>query len=193
MSKRRDLAPSCIEPQGKRGGLLEVQKGSCWSQPAGLARQKRSQTRMWLWFLTSFHSQLSDRFLLRWYLLHDNAQKCGTVQKWGSCYPTCQAVSVTSSPLLVFCDSKTTTTAIAKVKHKPNPCKNNALSHHHHCSTSLHLCLLPCLLAPWPIYFWSITVSTLPVQTCWCTAVFSSHTGATFTFHCKETVDIKIY
>lgn len=27
--------------------------------------------RMWLWFLTSFHSQLSDRFLLRWHLLHN--------------------------------------------------------------------------------------------------------------------------
>lgn len=62
--------------------------------------------RMWLWFLTSFHSQLSDRFLLRWHLLHNDAQKCGTGQKWGSCCPTCQTVSGTSSPLPLSCDSQ---------------------------------------------------------------------------------------
>lgn len=75
--------------------------------------------RMWLWFLTSFHSQLSDRFLLRWHLLHNDAQKCGTAPKWGSCCPTCHAVSVTSSPPLLSCDSTTLTTT----KLKSQPCK----------------------------------------------------------------------
>lgn len=63
---------------------------------------------MWLWFFTSFHSQLSDRFLFRWHLLHDDTQKCGTAQEWGSCCPTCQALLVTSSPLPLPCGSKTT-------------------------------------------------------------------------------------
>lgn len=57
---------------------------------------------MWLWFATSFHSQLSDRFPLRWHLLLDAAPKSGTAPKWDSCFPACQAASVTSSPRCSF-------------------------------------------------------------------------------------------
>lgn len=79
--------------------------------------------RMWLWFLTSFHSQLSDRFLLRWHLLHNNAWKRGTAPKWGSWCPTCQTVSVTSPPPPHHCDSTALTATFTTTKLKPEPCK----------------------------------------------------------------------
>lgn len=108
---------SWVEPQGKRqreGGRRSRGKsgvGRGGREPVGdlslqIGTTETFLNRMWLWFLTSFHSQLSDRFLLRWHLLHNDAQKCGTGQKWGSCCPTCQTVSGTSSPLPLSCDSQ---------------------------------------------------------------------------------------
>lgn len=117
--------------------------------PAGWAPETESETGMWLWFPTSFHSQLSDRFLLRWHLLHDGGQKRGTVQKWGSCCPTCQAVSVTSSLSQLLCDSTTLTAAITKLKlqpckfctFSPTPTTTTVTSTPHSCT----FCLPPCL------------------------------------------------
>lgn len=91
-----------IEGGRKRGGDREA-VGDLSLQ---IGTTETFPNRMWLWFLTSFHSQLSDRFLLRWHLLHNDAQKCGTAQKWGSCCPTCQPVSVTPSPPPLSCDSQ---------------------------------------------------------------------------------------
>lgn len=112
---------------GEAVGDLSLQIGTTETFP----------NRMWLWFLTSFHSQLSDRFLLRWHLLHNDAQKCGTAQKWGSCCPTCKAVSVTSSPPPLSCDSTTLTTTITTTKLKPQPCKWCTASVPPYCSPTL--------------------------------------------------------
>ena len=122
---------------GERGGEREPEAGGIGTTAETLPN------RMWLWFLTSFHSQLSDRFLLRWHLLHNDAQKCGTVRKWGSCCPTCQAVSVTSSPPPLSCDS-TTLTTVTTTKLKA------AAMQMMHCT-----CLTPTLLPPFtpPLLF----------------------------------------
>lgn len=120
--------------------------------------------RMWLWFLTSFHSQLSDRFLLRWHLLHNTVQKCGTVQKWGSCCPTCQPLWVTSSPLPLSCGSQQQQQQNLRCSYGNDaPHLPDASPF---CSPSLFFCVFhPCSEQSWPIYLWCVDSEVSPEQT----------------------------
>lgn len=164
---------------GGEGGKSGGDRGAIGDLSLQIGTTETFPNRMWLWFLTSFHSQLSDRFLLRWHLLHNDAQKCGTAQIWGSCCPTCQTVSMTSPPPL-SCDSTTLTTTITTAKLKPEQmqmmhCTFPTFAPHLLFPTSASLSASPSPREQlWPIYLWCISVLVLPVQTCWCTAFFSS-------------------
>lgn len=94
------LSPFCTKWKGGVGG------GWVWRGLAADPSLQRSHredemftVRMWLWFLSSFHSQLSDGVLLGWHLLHHDAGKEGASRKWATCCPTCQPTTVTSPPL----------------------------------------------------------------------------------------------
>lgn len=109
--------------------------------------------RMWLWFLSSFHSQLSDGALLGWHLLHDDAGKEGASRKWAICCPTCQPAMVTSPPLWAV--------TITTGEPSPRPCDDSIIGSN---ATTLPVTRPPSAVSAkcvnYKVYIQNITIKT---------------------------------